>query len=83
MIQRPIRGVVRGRTIELSEEPGCQEGQIVEVELRSLDESPRNEAKVNRSQSDLTEEEWDAWEATMAEIVALRKQDKRPAVDLP
>lgn len=35
-----LRGVVRGRTIELEEDPHLPEGSVVEVELRSAPPAP-------------------------------------------
>lgn len=75
MIQRPIRGVVHGRVIELNEEPGCPDGQIVEVELRNVDNSQAQSIQRDQSGRELSEEEWNAWETTMTEIVSLRKHD--------
>ena len=75
MIKKPIRGIVHGKTIELSEESGCEDGAIVEVELRAVDGSQAQVTELVPANNELTEAEWDEWETTMAEIVALRKYD--------
>jgi hypothetical protein len=81
MIKKPIRGIVHGKTIELSEESGCADGAIVEVELRAVDGSQAQVIELVPANNELTEAEWDEWEATMAEIVALRKYDGRRDVE--
>lgn len=34
-----LQGTVRGRTIELNEDPGVAEGQVVEIRLKVVEES--------------------------------------------
>ena len=36
-----IRGIVRGKTIELAEDPGVREGESVEVSVRVIGATPR------------------------------------------
>ncbi|MGM0488068.1 MAG: hypothetical protein ACQESR_15055 [Planctomycetota bacterium] len=40
---RTLRGKVRGRTIELDEDPGEAEGQAVEIQIRVVDPDKPNQ----------------------------------------
>jgi hypothetical protein len=82
MIKKVIRGVIHGRTIELSEETGCAEGAVVEVESRAINDVDVRGENLAKTDTALTEAEWKEWEATMAEVVAQRKQiDNRRDVE--
>jgi hypothetical protein len=50
-----IRGIVRGRIIELQDDPGLDEGQQIEVELRPLINTPQWGDGIRRSAGALSD----------------------------
>jgi hypothetical protein len=40
---KPLQGIVHGNTIELADNPGLPEGEIVEIYVRAISGSPANE----------------------------------------
>jgi hypothetical protein len=69
-------GKVRGRTIELDEDPGVAEGQEVEVEMKVV---PKPTQKTGegflRTEGALADDPH--WDAIMEEIYQERKKDTR------
>ena len=69
---KTVHGIVRGRTIEVSEDLGVAEGQEVEVSVRTLHKSTRKPGdgflRTEGALADDTE-----WDATMDEIHQARK----------
>lgn len=74
---RTIHGRVRGRTIELDEDPGALEGQEVEVRVTFLPASPRQPGEgFLRTQGALADDP--EWDGIMEEVYRARKQERRP-----
>ena len=73
---KTLRGKVRGRTIELDEDPGLAEGQEVEVQVRVLPKTGRKSGeeflRTAGALADDTE-----WDAIMEEIHRQRKGGKQ------
>ena len=71
-----IHGKVHGRTIELSEDPGLQEGQEVRVQVTVLPSTQAWGDGLRRCAGALADDlEWDA---IMDEIHRARKLERRP-----
>lgn len=71
-----VRGKVRGRMIELSEDPGLADGQPVEVQLKILSETGRWGEGLKRCAGALADDP--EWDAIMEQIHQGRKQERRP-----
>lgn len=77
MIQKSIRGVIRGRTIELDSEPGFAEGEAVDVVVLPIEARRRTESISAESAQATDEIDWDEWDAIMEEIQRGRKIERR------
>ena len=77
---KTIHGTVRGRTIELNEEPGVAEGEEVEVTIRATsDRAVRRPGEgLRRTEGALADDT--EWDAIMDEIYRARKQERRPQI---
>ena len=72
--------MVRGKTIELDEDPGVAEGQQVEVQVRTIPKSTRKPGEgLLRTEGALADDE--EWDAIMEEIYQSRKLERRPRLD--
>jgi hypothetical protein len=73
---KTLHGKVRGRTIELDEDPGVAEGQEVEVQMKVV---PKPTQKTGegflRTEGALADDPH--WDAIMEEIYQERKKDTR------
>jgi hypothetical protein len=73
---RTLHGKVRGRTIELDEDPGVAEGQEVEVQVRVLPKTGRKPGEgFLRTEGALADDPH--WDEIMEEIYQERKKDTR------
>lgn len=76
---RTIHGKVHGRTIEVNEDLGLNDGQEVELQLRVLAETPRKPGEgFLRTEGALADDT--EWDAIMDEIHQARKVERRPPV---
>jgi hypothetical protein len=67
-----IRGIVRGKTIELANDPGLKDGQEVEVTLRPAMEPGNSCEGLRRSAGALS----NGWQAEDDEILDRIQQDR-------
>jgi len=79
---KTIQGTIRGRTIELTEDPGVPDGQAVEVQVRVV---PETTGKTGdgflRTEGALADDP--EWDSIMEEIYQARKLERRtPTPDL-
>ena len=82
MINRTLRGVINGKTIELTEDPGMSAGQQVDVAVTlQPTQKPGWGDGLRRSAGALLEEWTDDDDRILSEIYHQRKQDRRR--DLP
>lgn len=72
-----IHGRVRGKTIELTEDPGLAEGQEVEVSVRTVSTPQRWGDGLRRCAGALANEWTDEDDRILAEIHQDRKRDTR------
>jgi hypothetical protein len=73
---KTVRGIVRGKTIELEEDLGVSEGQTVEVQMKVV---PKPTQKTGegflRTEGALVDDPY--WDGIMVEIYQERKEDTR------
>jgi hypothetical protein len=75
-MQRKLHGKVRGRTIELGEDPGVAEGQEVELQIEVVIGSGRKWGDgILRTAGSLVDDS--EWDTVMDEIYQARKVDRR------
>jgi hypothetical protein len=76
-MSKVIQGTVRGKTIELAEDPGLAEGQAVEVSVRTLpaDTTRMSGEGLLRTEGALADDPH--WDAIMEEVHRERKNDTR------
>jgi hypothetical protein len=67
-----LRGVIRGKTIELANDPGLQDGQEVEVTLRAATRPESWGEGLRRAAGALA----DSWQAEDDEILERIRQDR-------
>lgn len=72
MISSSIRGVIRGKTIELATDPGLEQGQVVEVTLRPAEQTNAWGEGLRRAAGALS----DSWEAEDDEILEQIEADR-------
>ncbi len=76
---RTIHGVIRGKTIELDEDPGLAEGQGVDIILKAaLSQKPWGEG-ILRTAGALADDPY--WDGIMEEIYQDRKRNRRPQME--
>jgi hypothetical protein len=81
MISKIVRGVIRGRTIELESEPGFADGEEVDVVVQALQARREvNPTRVEEAQAS-DEIDWDEWDAIMEEIQRARKIERGRSSD--
>jgi hypothetical protein len=80
MVSKPARGIIRGKTIELTEDLGLAEGQEVEVRVRVIDTGRIWGEGILRSAGILADEP--EWDDIMEEIYrdrhGINRSDKQP-----
>jgi hypothetical protein len=75
-VTKILHGKVHGRTIQLTEDLGLNEGQEVEVQLRVLPTAPRQRGEgFPRTEGALADDA--EWDAIMEEIYQARKVERR------
>jgi hypothetical protein len=78
-MNKTLHGKVRGRTIELDEDPGVAEGQEVEVQMKVVPMSTQKTGEgFLRTEGALADDE--EWDAIMDEIYKARKLERRPQI---
>jgi hypothetical protein len=72
-----LKGTVRGRSIELTEDSGLDEGQEVEISVRSMPSGTSRQPGEGllRSEGALADDPY--WDAIMEEVYLERKNDTR------
>ncbi len=75
---KTMHGKVYGRTIELDEDLGVDEGQEVEIQVRVFPAANTAGEGLLRTEGALADDE--EWDAIMAEIHQARKLERRSAV---
>jgi hypothetical protein len=75
---KTLHGKVRGKLIELDQDPGLAEGQEVEITVRAIETgmAPRSGEGLLRTEGVLADDQ--EWDAIMDEIHRDRKRDRRP-----
>jgi hypothetical protein len=74
---KTLHGKVRGRTIELDEDPGVAEGQEVEVQVRLIPKPSQKPGEgFLRTEGALADDT--EWDSIMEEIYQGRKLERRP-----
>lgn len=74
-------GHIRGRTIELAQDPGVAEGQEVEVQITVIGQTPKWGEGIRRTAGALADDPY--WDGIMDEIQKSRKQERRPQMEGP
>jgi len=70
-----LHGTIHGRTIELSEDPGIEEGRQVEIQMRVMAETRRSAGEgFLRTEGALADDT--EWDAIMEEIHQARKLER-------
>lgn len=79
MMIKSMHGIIHGRTIELSEDPGVADGQEVEVQVKVY--PPRREwgAGILRTAGALADDPH--WDAIMDQVHQARKVERRPQLE--
>lgn len=78
-MQKLLQGTIRGRTIELADDPNVSEGSTVEVILRPLATSQRPGEGFRRTEGALADD--DEWDAIKEDIQRARRQERRSQED--
>jgi hypothetical protein len=81
---RTVHGVVHGKTIELNEDLGVEEGQAVEVQVKVVPAERKWGEGILRTAGALANDP--EWDEIMGEVYEARKKDRRSgpgAMDLP
>jgi hypothetical protein len=76
---RTVQGVVHGKTIELQEDLGVDEGQAVEVQVRLISGTRQWGEGIRRTAGALADDP--EWDEIMNEIHQARKMDRPPQID--
>lgn len=79
MTGKLTRGVIHGRTIELTEDLGLTEGQEVEVRVEVVPAPKPWGEGILRSAGVLSDDPH--WDGIMEEVYQARKQDRRPQME--
>ena len=79
MTSKPLYGVVHGKTIELSDDPGVPAGQQVEVVVKLLPATPPIWGEGLRRCAGAMADQWtEEDDRILEEIYLERKRDRRP-----
>ena len=74
-----LHGTIHGRMIELNEDPGIDEGQQVEIQMKVMAETRHNAGEgFLRTEGALADDT--EWDAIMEEIHQARKLERRPQI---
>lgn len=76
---KSIRGIIHGRTIELSEDPGVADGQEVEVQVKVRPPATEWGAGILRTAGALADDPH--WDAIMDQVQQARKVERRPQLE--
>ena len=76
---KTLQGVVHGKVIELAEDLGLNEGQLVDVTVRVRQPDPEWGQGILRSAGVLADDPY--WDSIMEEIQRSRKQSRRPQME--
>jgi hypothetical protein len=79
---KTLRGVVHGKTIELTEELPMPEGQTVDVTVTPALTKPTHAARQALREA-MTETDWEAWEWAMEQNRRARKVPRPRPADTP
>ena len=79
-MSRIIQGIVHGRTIELTEDPGVADGQQVEVIVRPVTRTKPWGEGIRRSAGALAESWTQEDDKILGELHLSRKQDTRAEI---
>ena len=75
MITKKLHGKVHGRTIELDEDPGVDDGQEVELQMKIVPPARKWGEGILRTAGALADDPY--WDAIMEEIYHARKVERR------
>ena len=75
-----LHGVVHGRTIELDNDPGLKDGQLVEVQVKVVPPPNQWGEGLRRCAGSLASEWTDEDDRILEEIYQERKRDTRPEI---
>lgn len=75
-ISNQFRGIIHGNVIELTNDPGLGDGQVVEVRVRPIIEPKRWGDGLRRSAGALADSWTDEDDAILADIQADRKRSR-------
>ncbi len=76
---RTVHGVIRGKTIELDEDPGLAEGQDVEIILKTAPTQRTWGEGILRTAGALADDPY--WDDIMEQIHQDRKRNRRPQME--
>lgn len=76
---KSMHGIVHGKTIELSEDPGVADGQEVEVQMKVKPSRKEWGTGILRTAGALADDPY--WDAIMDQVHQARKAQRRPQVD--
>jgi len=76
---KSMHGIIHGRTIELSEDPGVADGQEVEVQVKVKPSVKEWGAGILRTAGALANDPY--WDAIMDQVHKARKVQRRPQLD--
>lgn len=81
MSSRTIHGKVHGRTIELDEDPGVEEGQEVEIQITVVSKPARKTGEgFLRTAGALADDPH--WDPIMEEVHRTRKLERQPQAEV-
>ena len=73
-MSRTVHGILRGRTIELSEELGMNDGQELGIEVRPVSTKGTRGERLSRSAGALADDP--EWDGIMNEVAEARKHER-------
>ena len=74
---KTLHGVIHGKTIELSDDPGLADGEAVKIVMQSIKPSlEKTGAGLRRCEGALADDPY--WDGIMDEIQQSRKIERRP-----
>lgn len=76
---RSLHGIIHGRTIELSEDPGVADGQEVEVQVTVHPPTREWGGGILRTAGALADDPH--WDAIMDQVQQARKVERRPQLE--
>jgi hypothetical protein len=76
---KQVQGVIHGRTIELTEDPGVEDGQQVMITIRTVSPARSWGEGILRTAGALADDP--EWDEIMEEIYQDRKLNRRPQME--